>query len=62
MLKQCRDYIRLLFQLCKQRELADNLQSHLFCIATKYKAEELVREHNMYMWMWQSVGRPGPLG
>ena len=31
-LKQCKDYIRPLFQLCKRRELDESLQNHLFKI------------------------------
>lgn len=60
-LKQCRDYIRPLFQLCKRRELADDLQSHLFRIVTECEAGEFVRAHDAYMDV--AIGRAAwPIG
>jgi pre-mRNA-splicing factor 18 len=60
-LKQCRDYIRPLFQLCKRRELEDGLQNHLFDIVLHCESGEFVRAHDAYMDV--AIGRAAwPIG
>lgn len=60
-LKQCKDYIRPLFQLCKRRELADDLQTHLFRIVTNCEQGEFVKAHDSYMDV--AIGRAAwPIG
>ncbi|KAL3807517.1 hypothetical protein ACHAXA_000093 [Cyclostephanos tholiformis] len=60
-LKQCKDYIRPLFQLCKRRELEDGLQNHLFNIVLHCEAGEFVRAHDAYMDV--AIGRAAwPIG
>ncbi|KAL3779326.1 hypothetical protein ACHAW5_007359 [Stephanodiscus triporus] len=60
-LKQCKDYIRPLFQLCKRRELEEGLQSHLFDIVVHCEMGEFVRAHDAYMDV--AIGRAAwPIG
>ncbi|KAL7535658.1 hypothetical protein ACHAXR_006646 [Thalassiosira sp. AJA248-18] len=60
-LKQCKDYIRPLFQLCKRRELEDGLQAHLFKIVTFCEQGEFVKAHDSYMDV--AIGRAAwPIG
>jgi len=60
-LKQCKDYIRPLFHECKRRELADDLQTHLFRIVTCCEEGEFVKAHDSYMDV--AIGRAAwPIG
>ena len=60
-LKQCKDYIRPLFQLCKRRELEEDLQMHLFKIVTFCEQGEFVKAHDSYMDV--AIGRAAwPIG
>lgn len=60
-LKQCKDYIRPLFQMCKRRELEDNMQSHLLKIVTYCEAGEFVKAHDAYIDV--AIGRAAwPIG
>ena len=60
-LKQCKDYIRPLFQLCKRRELEEGLQLHLFNIVTYCEIGEFVKAHDAYMDV--AIGRAAwPIG
>lgn len=60
-LKQCKDYIRPLFQLCKRRELDESLQNHLFKIVTNCEEGEFVKAHDAYLDV--AIGRAAwPIG
>lgn len=60
-LKQCRDYIRPLFKLCKKRKLESSLMSHLVKIVNCCKQGEFVSAHNAYVDV--SIGRAAwPIG
>lgn len=60
-LKQCKDYIRPLFQLCKSRQLELDLQTHLFNIVTYCEQGEFVKAHDAYMDV--AIGRAAwPIG
>ncbi|KAL7469911.1 hypothetical protein ACHAXS_010153 [Conticribra weissflogii] len=60
-LKQCKDYIRPLFQLCKSRQLEPDLQTHLFKIVTYCEQGEFVKAHDAYMDV--AIGRAAwPIG
>lgn len=60
-LKQCKDYIRPLFQSCKRRELEEDLQSHLFKIVNYCDEGEFVKAHDSYMDV--AIGRAAwPIG
>ena len=60
-LKQCKDYIRPLFQMCKRRELEDNMQSHLLKIVIYCEAGEFVKAHDAYIDV--AIGRAAwPIG
>ena len=60
-LKQCKDYIRPLFQLCKRRELEEDLQLHLFNIVTYCEQGEFVKANDSYMDV--AIGRAAwPIG
>lgn len=60
-LKQCKDYIRPLFQSCKRRELEEDLQIHLFKIVNYCDEGEFVKAHDSYMDV--AIGRAAwPIG
>ena len=60
-LKQCKDYIRPLFKLCKTRTLEDGLLQHLVKIVRFCQAGEFVRAHDGYMDV--AIGRAAwPIG
>ena len=60
-LKQCKDYIRPLFSMCKRRELDDNMQTHLLNIVTYCEAGEFVKAHDAYLDV--AIGRAAwPIG
>jgi pre-mRNA-splicing factor 18 len=60
-LKQCKDYIRPLFQLCKRRELDESLQNHLFKIVMNCEEGEFVKAHDAYLDV--AIGRAAwPIG
>mmetsp|Transcript_24203 Transcript_24203/g.53321 ORF Transcript_24203/g.53321 Transcript_24203/m.53321 type:complete len:414 (+) Transcript_24203:113-1354(+) len=59
--KQCKDYIRPLFKLLKNRKLEDGLQFHLLKIVNFAKEGEFVKAHDSYMDM--AIGRAAwPIG
>ena len=60
-LKQCKDYIRPLFKECKRRELAEDLETHLFKIVTYCEEGEFVKAHDSYIDV--AIGRAAwPIG
>jgi pre-mRNA-splicing factor 18 len=60
-LKQCKDYIRPLFKLCKNRRLEPSLEAHLFKIVEFCKEGEFVKAHDSYMDV--AIGRAAwPIG
>ena len=60
-LKQCKDYIRPLFQSCKRRQLEEDLQAHLFKIVNYCDEGEFVKAHDSYMDV--AIGRAAwPIG
>jgi pre-mRNA-splicing factor 18 len=60
-LKQCKDYIRPLFKLLKQRRLEAGLQTHLVKIVEFAMQGEFVRAHDTYMDL--AIGRAAwPIG
>ncbi|KAL7519184.1 hypothetical protein ACHAWX_003973 [Stephanocyclus meneghinianus] len=60
-LKQCKDYIRPLFQMCKRRELETNMQNHLLKIVTYCEQGEFVKAHDAYLDV--AIGRAAwPIG
>lgn len=59
--KQCKDYIRPLFQMCKRRQLEEEMQTKLFDIVLNCEAGEFVRAHDSYMDV--AIGRAAwPIG
>jgi pre-mRNA-splicing factor 18 len=60
-LKQCKDYIRPLFKLCKNRRLDENLTNPLLKIAKFCKQGEFVRANDVYIDV--AIGRAAwPIG
>lgn len=60
-LKQCKDYIRPLFTLCKHREIEESLQNHLFNIVIYCEQGEFVKAHDAYLDV--AIGRAAwPIG
>lgn len=60
-LKQCKDYIRPLFKLCKTRRLEPGLTSHLVSIVENCQAGEFVKANDSYMDV--AIGRAAwPIG
>ena len=60
-LKQCKDYIRPLFQMCKRRQVEEALQSHLIKIVNYCEMGEFVKAHDSYMDV--AIGRAAwPIG
>jgi pre-mRNA-splicing factor 18 len=60
-LKQCKDYIRPLFRLCKKRRLEASLEAHLIKIVTCAQEGEFVRAHDAYIDV--AIGRAAwPIG
>lgn len=60
-LKQCKDYIRPLFQLCKRRQLEDNMLLKLEEMVRHCRAGDFVRAHDAYMDL--AIGRAAwPIG
>lgn len=60
-LKQCKDYIRPLFQLCKTRKLEENLLAHLLQIVEHCKEGDFVKANDVYMDV--AIGRAAwPIG
>ena len=60
-LKQCKDYIRPLFHLCKRRELEGEIRDRLFDIVVRCEIGEFVRAHDAYMDV--AIGRAAwPIG
>lgn len=59
--KQCKDYIRPLFQLCKRRQLDENMADKLFAMVLFCEQGEFVRAHDAYMDI--AIGRAAwPIG
>ena len=59
--KQCKDYIRPLFQLCKRRQLDDNMADKLYAMVLFCEEGEFVRAHDAYMDI--AIGRAAwPIG
>eukprot|EP00957_Ditylum_brightwellii_P182402 13895011-Ditylum_brightwellii.AAC.1 len=48
-LKQCRDYIRPLFKLCKTRRLEGAMMDHILNIVKYCEMGEFVKAHDSYM-------------
>ncbi len=60
-LKQCRDYIRPLFKLCKNRTIEENIMGSLLKIVNFCKEGEFVRANDVYMDV--AIGRAAwPIG
>lgn len=60
-LKQCKDYIRPLFKLCKKRTLDENITLHLKNIVLQCQEGEFVKANDSYMDL--SIGRAAwPIG
>jgi len=60
-LKQCKDYIRPLFTLCKRREIEESLHNHLFNIVLYCEQGEFVKAHDAYLDV--AIGRAAwPIG
>ena len=60
-LKQCKDYIRPLFKLCKTRRLEESLMAHILKIVEYCEAGEFVKAHDSYIDM--AIGRAAwPIG
>ena len=59
--KQCKDYIRPLFQLCKRRQLDENMVEKLYSMVLFCEQGEFVRAHDAYMDI--AIGRAAwPIG
>ena len=59
--KQCKDYIRPLFQLCKRRQLDENMVEKLYAMVQFCEQGEFVRAHDAYMDI--AIGRAAwPIG
>ena len=60
-LKQCKDYIRPLFKLCKTRRLEESLMTHILKIVDYCEAGEFVKANDAYMDV--AIGRAAwPIG
>lgn len=60
-LKQCKDYIRPLFKLCKTRRLEENMMGHILKIVQCCKEGEFVKANDSYMDV--AIGRAAwPIG
>mmetsp|Transcript_15463 Transcript_15463/g.29174 ORF Transcript_15463/g.29174 Transcript_15463/m.29174 type:complete len:454 (-) Transcript_15463:1613-2974(-) len=60
-LKQCKDYIRPLFKLCKNRRLEQNMTDHLVRIVKHCQEGEFVKANDAYMDL--AIGRAAwPIG
>jgi pre-mRNA-splicing factor 18 len=60
-LKQCKDYIRPLFKLCKTRKLEESLMNHILKIVDFCCQGEFVRAHDAYLDV--AIGRAAwPIG
>eukprot|EP00980_Cylindrotheca_fusiformis_P007268 scaffold1525_cov142-Cylindrotheca_fusiformis.AAC.68 len=60
-LKQCKDYIRPLFKLCKSRKIEPGLQAHLVKIMNFAKQGQFVKAHDAYIDV--AIGRAAwPIG
>jgi pre-mRNA-splicing factor 18 len=60
-LKQCKDYVRPLFKLLKQRKIEAGLQAHLLEIVSFAQQGEFVRAHDSYINV--AIGRAAwPIG
>lgn len=60
-LKQCKDYIRPLFKLCKSRRLEPSLMGHIIKIVDFCEQGEFVKAHDSYMDV--AIGRAAwPIG
>jgi len=60
-LKQCKDYIRPLFKLCKTRRLEESLMSHILKIVEYCEAGEFVKANDSYLDV--AIGRAAyPIG
>jgi len=60
-LKQCKDYIRPLFKLCKTRKLGETMKNHILNIVRYCQDGEFVKAHDAYMDM--AIGRAAwPIG
>lgn len=60
-LKQCKDYIRPLFKLCKSRKIEAGLQAHLIKIVNFAKEGQFVMAHDAYIDV--AIGRAAwPIG
>lgn len=59
--KQCKDYIRPLFKLCKKRQLEESIVQHLIKIIDFCEQEEFVKANDAYMDL--AIGRAAwPIG
>jgi pre-mRNA-splicing factor 18 len=59
--KQCKDYIRPLFKLCKSRKLEKSIMDHLLKIVDCCEKGEFVKAHDAYMDL--AIGRAAwPIG
>jgi pre-mRNA-splicing factor 18 len=59
--KQCKDYIRPLFKLCKKRQLEESIVSHLVKIIDFCEQEEFVKANDVYLDL--TIGRAAwPIG
>ena len=60
-LKQCKDYIRPLFKLCKSRTLEESLMNHILNIIDFCQQGEFVKAHDAYLDV--AIGRAAwPIG
>lgn len=60
-MKQCKDYIRPLFKLCKKRSLDENMTRNILKIVNFCKEGEFVKAHDAYMDV--AIGRAAwPIG
>uniref|UniRef100_A0A7S0F5R2 Pre-mRNA-splicing factor 18 n=1 Tax=Craspedostauros australis TaxID=1486917 RepID=A0A7S0F5R2_9STRA len=59
--KQCKDYIRPLFKLCKRRRIEPGMEAHLVKIVNHAKEGEFVKAHDAYLDV--AIGRAAwPIG
>lgn len=60
-LKQCRDYVRPLFKLCKSRTLEESMLAHIIKIVDYCQQNEFVKAHDAYIDV--AIGRAAwPIG
>jgi pre-mRNA-splicing factor 18 len=60
-MKQCKDYIRPLFKMCKKRSLDENMTGNILKIVNFCKEGEFVKAHDAYMDV--AIGRAAwPIG